>query len=345
MLNIDLRQTKKHARFMEKLGWLIYEVPIPGLTETNKIFIWRISRTPFSLIRAYRVKEPIPFQTLEWLEKKYHAVSIRLEPYLLAPNTEKRYRNLFNKHEYQKDTWCHFPSKTIKIDLTKELDLIIKRMNKKTLYNIKLSQRRKVKVSTHTGTSLLKHKDVLCAYSHLLNSNAQRLGITGYPYMWLQVLVGVFKEDLILCLAFLNKKLIAGSLFISNKYGLYYIQNCSTEAGKKNDASSLLIFQAIQEGKQRNLAFLDLEGIYDERYAVETKSWKGFTNFKLGFGGNVEEYIGSYTKNNFNLLKKISKFQVKLFSPKYLPSLYPEETYKFTPFELKLRKLFKIKDI
>ncbi len=72
-----------------------------------------------------------------------------------------------------------------------------------------------------------------------------------------------------------------------------------TKEGRKIGAAYLTLWEAIKFCQKRGLKYLDLEGIYDERYPGSTKNWKGFTAFKLQWGGKIVEYPGSYSKYIF----------------------------------------------
>jgi len=78
----------------------------------------------------------------------------------------------------------------------------------------------------------------------------------------------------------------------------YYSHNASSVSGRKKFIPTVLTWRAIRLAKKLGCSRFDFEGIEDERYPV-TKKWSGFTRFKKSFGGDVVEYVGSFSKWRF----------------------------------------------
>ena len=64
----------------------------------------------------------------------------------------------------------------------------------------------------------------------------------------------------------------------------------NTSVGRNLLAKPLVLWEAIKESKRRGLKVFDFEGIYDKRFPKLNKGWKGFSNFKKGFGGEKVEF-------------------------------------------------------
>ena len=64
----------------------------------------------------------------------------------------------------------------------------------------------------------------------------------------------------------------------------------ATKEGKKLFAPPLLVWEALKVSKQRKMKRFDFVGVWDERLPRGNDSWKGFTKFKEGFGGNQVHY-------------------------------------------------------
>ena len=69
----------------------------------------------------------------------------------------------------------------------------------------------------------------------------------------------------------------------------------SSDSGNKNFAPTLLVWEAILLAKKLKLKAFDFEGIYDERFPKAAESWKGFTKFKEGFGGEKVVFMENFT--------------------------------------------------
>jgi len=97
---------------------------------------------------------------------------------------------------------------------------------------------------------------------------------------------------------------VAACLLIWEGETAHYMYAALNNEGRKMGAAYFLLWNVFEFLKERKISKLDLEGIYDERYAKTTKHWIGFTKFKMGWGGKVVEYSGSYTKY-YNIAAKI----------------------------------------
>jgi lipid II:glycine glycyltransferase (peptidoglycan interpeptide bridge formation enzyme) len=83
----------------------------------------------------------------------------------------------------------------------------------------------------------------------------------------------------------------------------YDILAASTDAGRKQYSSYLLIWEILKWCKNMNIEYLDISGI-------DPYSHKGIYNFKKGIGGNFVEYIGEWELFNNWLLGLIVNFYI-----------------------------------
>lgn len=179
------------------------------------------------------------------------------------------------------------PAKTIHIDLTSSEQTLLENMKHKTRYNIKVAQRH---VVIHKSTQIEE-------FMRMYNESARGRG------MWLpqnSEIGSLWKafgnkahlllaHDTTLLLGRGVVKPLGGVLLLESPGAMYYMYAGSTKEGKKLFAPTLLAWEAIRLAKKRKKKIFDFEGVYDERYP-STKTWKGFTKFKEGFGGEVVEY-------------------------------------------------------
>jgi len=101
--------------------------------------------------------------------------------------------------------------------------------------------------------------------------------------------------------AHLLKTKEAGLVILVHDKVAYYSHNAATKRGKQKFEPTSLTWEAIRLAKKLKCVRFDFEGIEDERYKV-TKKWAGFSRFKRGFGGEVVEYLGSFSKINLRYL-------------------------------------------
>ncbi|MBI3558957.1 peptidoglycan bridge formation glycyltransferase FemA/FemB family protein [Candidatus Gottesmanbacteria bacterium] len=200
--------------------------------------------------------------------KKYHPFLIKLEP-----NTNSKFK--IQNSKFHKDNWPLIPSKTIILDL-KNINL-----PKDTRYEIRKAEKNGV---------LLKSKS-LETFIKSWHQHARQKGFWVPLHKEIRNLAAAFGKD---CFLFMTEG--AGALVLKNGQTANYMYAFSTPEGRKVSAPYLVMWEIIKFCQSKKLKYLDLEGIYDERYPDSTKNWQGFTKFKMGWGGKIVTYPGSWTK-------------------------------------------------
>ncbi len=84
-----------------------------------------------------------------------------------------------------------------------------------------------------------------------------------------------------------DKKRVAGMMFLIHNNSATYHLGWSDDTGRQSNAHNLLLWQAMCELKKRGVHYLDLGG-------VNTEGIPGLTRFKLGTGGTVTTYAGTF---------------------------------------------------
>jgi lipid II:glycine glycyltransferase (peptidoglycan interpeptide bridge formation enzyme) len=254
---MDIRQSDLYANYVRGLGWIVEEV------EETKIFIRKFLFFG-SVIKIQRQNRVLQIKMLNALAKKYHAKSISIEPMHDLHMDDFR----INKHPY-------LPTKTIQIDLTVKKEQIFKRFTE--------AKRRAVRRAIKNGIFVKESKKV----DEFIKLKAKSF----WPLGWfLEKDLKLFWESLqpnnITALsAYYEDKLIASVLLPIFDGVVYYWMAASSSEGKKLFAPTLLVWEALKLGKEKRCTIFDFEGVYDERFHNATKQWKGFTKFKMGFGG------------------------------------------------------------
>lgn len=85
----------------------------------------------------------------------------------------------------------------------------------------------------------------------------------------------------------LGKNPVAGMIFLIHGRAATYQVGWSNEQGREERANNLLLWRAVQELKARGIERLDMGGINTQRSA-------GLARFKMGLGGQVQIYAGTY---------------------------------------------------
>ncbi len=180
------------------------------------------------------------------------------------------------------------PHETLILDLSKSEEQLLAEMKSKTRYNIKLAEKKGVKVVSGTDQKYLE------AFLQLNQETATRDKFTvhknSYYHAQLEKLgpAGFLK----IYVAFVNEKPVAANLvsFFGNR--VTYVHGASSNEARNLMPTFALQWQAIKDAKNDNKSEYDFWGI--DASQDPNHPWAGITRFKTGFGGTVVKYIGAY---------------------------------------------------
>lgn len=198
------------------------------------------------------------------------------------------------------------PQTTLILDLQRPSEEILLQMKQKTRYNIRLGQRKGVKVYQTTKPSDIE------IFWRLAQETMVRDKIRFFPkeyyYKLLKVLNKKGKGSLFIA-TFKEKPL---SSLIVSFFGPFatYMHGATASAFRNLMASYLCQWEAIGEAKKRNCLFYDFWGVSPlkvkkEKVDERELGWAGISRFKRGFGGEEINYPGSfdlvYNKNWYEI--------------------------------------------
>jgi len=241
---------------------------------------------------GYLPKGPMPnksmVNSLSLIGKKKNAAFIKIEPDIIldrkATNDQrltqlgliKSKKSLFTKYNFI-------------VDLTQSEEKLLANMHPKTRYNIKLAQKKGVKV--YDSTSDRDFQIYLKLYFETTKRQKyfghspqyhQKVWETLKPAKMARVLIGQYQ-----------KKPLVAWLLLNFADTLYYPYGGSSTEYKETMASNLVTWGTIRLGKRLNFTTFDMWGALPPD-ADKTNPWYGFHRFKEGYGGNHVEYIGTY---------------------------------------------------
>jgi len=309
---MDLRQTPQYAKYLKSLGWIV--------EEKNGVYyfikkIWFLG----SVIKIQRPKKT-DYQSIDSLAVKYRAFQIILEPDLSSiigskinshtpklssgirsknrtasgVGTMSSVHDLWIQHNYKLSRSSYLPTKTTVIDLKKSEGDLLANMHYKTRYNIKKSYN--LQLTTYNSNDIKAFADFWqsCALKQRGMYIPQKKEIIA--------LYNAFEKNCSLVFVFPSStyNLLPTTYPLSAVFSIYtsdtafYMYAAATPEGKKLFAPTLAAWESIKLAKKRGLYSYDFEGVFDERFPLP--SWKGFSRFKLSFGGKIIEYPGSYVK-------------------------------------------------
>lgn len=267
------------------------------LTTAIQILIHGVPGIPIRI--GTLIKGPKPtkeiIEELKKLAKEDNLVFIKLEPnyptsvgdHNIAPKETKRVLNLLRESGAIPGRTLFTPT-TFWIDLTRSEDELLRSFHSKTRYNIRLAQKKGVKIVEDNS------KRAFEKYIKLTRETVERQGFYAHDeryhrLMWehlhrtpntehrppiARLLTARYKGEIITCwIVFVWKDT------------LYYPYGASSGKHKNVMASNLIMWEAIRYGKSLDLKTFDLWG---------REPGKGFTRFKEGYNPQVVKFLGTW---------------------------------------------------
>jgi len=159
----------------------------------------------------------------------------------------------------------------------------------KTRYNIRLAQRKGVKIIEDSSEKAFEQ------YWQLMKETTKRQKFfahnkTYHQKMWQTMQPAGIAH--LLKATYQNKTLATWILFTFNKV-LYYPYGASSHQHRNVMASNLIMWEAIRFGKKEGCQTFDLWGTPGPN-PKPNDPWYGFHRFKMGYSPQIIEFIGTY---------------------------------------------------
>lgn len=271
---MDIHQTDSYTKFIESIGWIV--------ERTNKTNIFVRKLGPTAVIKIQR-PENLNLTEIEKITRKYNPLLVKIEP---GHNSELKLQN----SGFQKDAWPLIPTKTIILDLN---PLKLENLPKDTRYEIRKAQEKSLSFSSSNDIGL---------FYELLQ---ETMKIGGWSIPIRKEVTNLYQSfqpnNSVLLFTNEGGNPLAACLLIWQGETAHYIYAALTKRGREVGAAYFLLWETIRFLQKKNIKFLDLEGIYDQRYP-QTQKWRGFTKFKMGWNGRMVDHPGSFTKYAHPLL-------------------------------------------
>lgn len=196
------------------------------------------------------------------------------------------------------------------IDLTATRGEILAQMKQKGRYNIKLAERKGVKINRYPIRSL--ETKYLKYFYTLYQETVKREGITGRSFDYFEKLAQSFKNTdyFDLYIATYESEPAAAALVSFYDQTSLYLYGGSSRQHPEVMAPYLMHWQIMCDAKERGMSFYDMLG--RSKPGDEGHKWAGVTRFKEQFGGRAVEILGSYDYINKPVLYKAFKFAEKM---------------------------------
>lgn len=215
--------------------------------------------------------------------KKTEAVFLRIEPENMDEKEAKKYgfKKVTGKTllSGQKS-----PKKTLVLDISNEEEEILSQMKQKARYNIRLSERKGVKVE--------KTDDADTLYELLAKTAMRDKGYAPHERKYYKEMIKSLPENTQIFVAKKDGESLAAVLVSFYGEVATYLHGGFSEKHRNLMAPYLCQWEAIREARNRGCKYYDFWGIAETD--SEDDPWAGITRFKKGFGGEEVSFAGSY---------------------------------------------------
>ncbi len=171
------------------------------------------------------------------------------------------------------------PKKTLFLDLSLSAEELIAAMHQKTRYNIRLAEKK--------GVTIVQGKQEDGEeFWRLMSLTSERDGFRLHGKKHYENLLSA-PNFIKLFFARYEGKNIATGLFCFFGDRVTYLHGASDNEARNLMAPYLLQWEVIKTAQKEGYRYYDF-------YGIDETKWPGVTRFKLGFGGNIHEYPGTF---------------------------------------------------
>lgn len=286
-----IMQSWEWGEFRKSLGTHLLRYGIYKNGMLASIFQLTLHPIPFTKkLIGYLPRGPIPdndlAHALVQIARVQNCAFIKVEPNVEITNDQLP----IISHQFIPSPKTYFTKYNFIIDLTQSEEELLKKMHPKTRYNIRLAQKKGVRVEERTDDEALE------IYLKLYFETTKRQGFYGHnPDYHKKAWETMRKSNMArILIGFYQKKPLTAWMLLNFKDTLYYPYGGSLPVHREVMHSNLVAWEAIRVGKRLKLKSFDMWGAANSRDPDTSDSFYGFHNFKKGYGGKLVEYIGTF---------------------------------------------------
>jgi lipid II:glycine glycyltransferase (peptidoglycan interpeptide bridge formation enzyme) len=262
-----------------------------ALPHVNKS-IFYAPRGPVCDFRDFSILDSL-FDAVKTLAQRENAILLKIDPPVTIENVqlvsyldEKGFQRVVDVHGFGGEQ----PRCVMQLDLTPSIEQIFANFKPKWRYNIRLAEKKGVRVRSECS------KDDLKTFYTLLKETAQRdrFLIRGYEYydaLWDILVEGGYGK---LFLAEYEGEAIAGAMSFIFGDKCWYIYGASSNRHRNVMPNHLIQWRMIQWAKECGCRIYDFRGVSQRQSGEENDPLQGLNRFKQGFGARFVEYIGEF---------------------------------------------------
>lgn len=262
---------------------LMRKLPVVG-----KYFMY----CPRGPVLDFKDKELLKFfvENMRKLANKYGAMMLKIDPDVHISEKEV-INNLFNIGFVQKPLTLNFegiqPRFVSRLDITKELDEVIEGFHHKTRYNIRLAERKGVKVRVGTREDLKRFHEIM-EETGLRDKFVVR-SLAYFQKMYDALVPPGFMR---LYVAEHEGLILSGAITLKFGNKCWYLYGASSNIKRNLMPNYLLQWEMIKWAKKSGCDIYDFRGISGD--LDPSNPLYGLFRFKKGFNGEYTEFIGEF---------------------------------------------------
>lgn len=307
---VHLFQTQEWAQLKSRYGWENHQVLLEshGMIDAAAQVLSRRVRFSRFLPEAkvlYSPRGPLTDWTdlekferilfeMEEMCQKQNAIFIKIDPEIIQSISEEELNPAWDKisNTLKRRGWRYSPEQiqfknTVWIDLTKTEDFLLAGMKQKTRYNIRLAEKKGVRIRVGDGKDFTRLFQIY-AETSLRDGFAIR-SKEYYLDLWSLFIQKNMAYPLI---AEYEGEVIAGLFLFVFAGKAWYLFGMSTNRHRDKMPNYLLQWEAIRLAKSKGIRIYDLWGAPDS-LSPDDHMW-GVYRFKEGLGGKFVKTIGAW---------------------------------------------------
>lgn len=264
--------------------------------------VWRIGVGDGNVCNAQIVKETFPFlgksflyipfgpffagnllanereQALERIIEQIKKIAKKENSIFLLIEPEENIQKI-GEYKIEKPIKRIQPDETLILDLTQETSQILESFSSTTRYNIRLAEKKRVKVFEVDST-----KENIAIFCGLMSKTSERNKFISYPRIYFEKFFDSFNGlNKKLFFAQFQEQIIAANILIYFGDTATHLHGASDYSFRQVKAPQLLQWHQIQQAKKAGFSKYDFWGI-------STKKWPSLTEYKKGFSGKGKTY-------------------------------------------------------
>lgn len=282
--------------FLRAQGKRFWQLALVEKQETIGVCLVYENKLPLSRSYFYIPKGPIFSSSLTEQQKK-EGLALFLSKLRDLTVATRKYQEIFCRLEPDSEaeilselikTADLPPRETLVLNLQAAPRDLLAAMHAKTRYNIALARKKGVSIRFSDKLEDIKY------FLSLIKKTAKRNQITVHNDHYYQLLLQtIFAQGAgQLCLAEVDKKIIAANIIVRFGQAVTYVHGASDYGARAYMAPQLLQWETIKQSQDLGYKFYDFWGIAPEDGSKP--KWAGLTRFKKGFGGQIFKSPGTY---------------------------------------------------